>query len=327
MPDRMTTNAPVPILATDVPQAGQPGRRLEDLPGLLRGLGTKAREETLEAIDRVDKETGRSLRKAIRRAPMEISALVHETMEAAVRAAEERGAGTLGAREMAELGAFDRLYLKVLRDPRSAFEAAEAIDSLVLGLSRLPVVKQAVSDALDILEDKGVLGQGTLASVVRFLSAAAAIGAQIAKFREGGRVEMRIGPVALDLYKLDHYRASLEVHNPLWAAQAVEIAVSGTWRPGRDRPAVETVAIKAPIRVPVARLPDLVVSPYARIEPGAGKSGEPGVTGGLEVGFKFGATPDGDGRASAPGGATGDGVVALGTTLAALFGLTRGGSR
>jgi hypothetical protein len=123
-------------------------------------------------------------------------------------------------------------------DPRSAQEAAAALDTALRHLSLRPVTQRLVNEALEMLEDRGALGSNTLATVGKLALASLGVGgAQVVQYLTGGQVGLRsqglssaldrMGGASIGLDKLGAYVGSLQVHDPRWAGAAVDLVVRG----------------------------------------------------------------------------------------------------
>jgi len=274
-----------------------PGTNFKTLPGLLRGLGTGARDDVLDLVKKVDSKASSSLEATLQHAPGEMVRLVAESVDAAAKALE----GGLSEKERAQLPWLQQEVLRLAHDPRNTAEAADAIEGIGKALERLPTIHGAVEKTLDTLEDKGVLGKGVLGTIVKILGVLAAGGVTLARAAAGGEIVLRAGPATLSVDRLGHYSASLAVHNPLWAQQALVLSVGGTFRPkevdiGGGKLDTSLHASRAEVSLPSTfslggpHGGGVSVGPYAAYEarPGA----EPEVEAGARAMVRFGATPE-----------------------------------
>lgn len=223
---------------------------MKDLARTIEALGTTAREETLDTVKKQDQTAERALRTVIERAPGEILRLVRETVTAAADAAES--STSLTPRERAALPVLARTIRTFVHDPRNAREAAEALDALAAAVDHLPTVRAWTERALDILEDRKVLGQGTLTQITTALLAASAAGAIAAhRYTQGGEAVLAWGDSRISLTKLGTYSASLAHHDARWAGEAMRLVLEGRVETGGAHPGVRanTVLAKAPIAV------------------------------------------------------------------------------
>jgi hypothetical protein len=215
--------APLP---TSVPPLVE-GSRLEGLPALFRLFGSLPAHEVEAALRPIQAQAAAQVSAAIEQAPSAVFKAVRDTIDKATEAT---------------VGSDDPLLLAVRRalvDPRSAQEAAAALDTAIRRISIRPSVVKLVNGALEVLEAKGALGSGTLHTLgVLGLAALGVGGATVVTYLTGNQVMLgtkgisrsvdRIGDVSIGLDNLGRYVGSLRVHDPAWAGKAIEIVVSGS---------------------------------------------------------------------------------------------------
>lgn len=230
-PSKVSTSstAPSSLLQVSVPPLS-PGKRLQDLPGLFRAIGRIPPDAVEEALKPLSRDAAKQVGTAIENAPTALFRVVRDAIEevATTSASKSDSVFVSGLR-------------RTLMDPRSAQEAAMAMEKVIGQISLRPAVERMVNETLEVLEDKGVLGSETLRVIAKLGLAALGVGgAQVVQYMVGGKVGIgtkgfssRLDKTAdafIGLDKLGSYAGSLRLHDPKWAGAAVEMVVKGQHR-------------------------------------------------------------------------------------------------
>lgn len=255
-------------LPTSVPPLKE-GSRLEGLPALFRLFGALPPQEVEAALRPIQAQAAQQIGVALESAPLAVFQAVRDTIDSAATKT---------------LGTEDPIVLAVRRalvDPRSTQEAAAALETAISRISIRPSVLKLVNDALEVLEQKGALGSGTMRTLGMLgLAALGAGGASVVTYLSGGQLLLSTkglsrsldkgGDVSIGLDKLGRYVGSLRMHDPSWGGKAVELAVSGgvkslgTDAKSRDRlPTVSAAATFPIVQRPSA---SLSVRPTAQVD-------------------------------------------------------------
>ena len=203
-----------------------PGARLQSLPDLLRSIGKIPPHAVEDALRAMHPVAAAQLGQALETAPIALFKVVRDAIDHAATATLPANDPTLAALRRAGL------------DPRSAQEAAAALDTALRHLAAHPMTQRLVNEALEVLEDRGALGSQTLETVGKLALAALGVGgAQVVQYLTGGQVGLRsrglspaldrVGDVGMGLDKLGAYVGSLRLHDPAWAGAAVDLVVRG----------------------------------------------------------------------------------------------------
>lgn len=246
------------------------------LPALLLALGRAGKEEAIDALGKAEPRLEASARVAIERAPAAMVRLVRESVEAAVKALEEKQTGVEPS-ERASLSVLDRMVRRMAVDPRNAREAADALRTVEGLLREMPVTKRLTNAALDVLEAKGFLGHDTLTRLVGALVVVGASGAaRVSRFIQGGKVHLSFMGQDLDVDKTGSYAVHLSAHNPAWARQAVDLVIAGkadsSWfgPPGKGSLDSGLRASTVQVRTPITVGDPADMAPHLTVTPGAG---------------------------------------------------------
>lgn len=223
----VTGPASAPTVTPMVVPPLEPGKRLEGLPSLFRFLGSLPAHEVEARLRPLQAEAARQVGQALEEAPLAVFRVVKDTIDEATSSTVAPTDPLLAA------------VRRALGDPRSAQEAAAALELAVRRISIRPSIARLVDAALEVLEDKGALGSGVLHTLgVLGIGALGVGGAQVVRYLAGDKVMLgtkgisrsvdQVGDVSIGLDRLGAYTGALRMHDPAWAGKAVELVVSGS---------------------------------------------------------------------------------------------------
>jgi hypothetical protein len=266
------------------PNATPASQKTSRFAAMFRQLNLKG--AALQAISKADAQAGQEIGNVVRQAPKQVVSLVRNAVLEAKKAVESGGQVTAAERE--KLSRLERAALAVSGDPQTASEAADALDALGRALQADPGMNRLIGRALDELDDKGILGEGILASIVELFGAIAGGAGVVAQVLAGGDLTLKAGPVRLSVNRVGKFSASLRIKNPLWAKMAVDVAIQASPK------GVEGASVS----VPFAKIPTgaqgrgVTLAPYVSAT-GLGTPKKE-VEGGVKAGIRFGGSPVAD---------------------------------
>lgn len=286
--------------AQDFPWREPSLTRIERLKLLIPALTRLAKEDLLEHVGEVQSSAETELRKVVSKSPRAIAGAVVEAVAQVAEQLAEDGTWEAAGLKKA-LKKSDARALKAaandLRlessDPRNAEEAVQALQAAETFIDQSPLLKKAGRAAVDELEQRGILGEGLLASVVEWMAVAGALGAFTAKVVEG-QLYLVAGPMVLSANTTGDFNLILERASSDWLGKNLRVQVQGkdgqftklsisvpyvlpvdrvravvrpelTLRPGGD----PTLGLSGTVKKDVGR-GSVSFSPYARVGPGKG---------------------------------------------------------
>ena len=219
----------------------------------LRALNQAATEPALAAVADLDREVERNVRTITRSAPAQLTDLVQGVVTSALEQAKDSGVPVT-----ADVMAMPWLTMT----PTDAEEAGRMLGAIESALGKSPEVKRVVDGALHELERLDLLGRGALSTVTSLLLAAAGGAVTAVRTVAGVPVVLRGPGFQVSADTSGQIAAKLRATNPLWARQAVEVALSVDVTPGSGR-FVESGSVKVPITVVQGPRTKVTLSPYA----------------------------------------------------------------
>jgi len=245
----------------------------------------------------VSQQAASDVRTVLRTAPAELVRLVRGAVLSAAEALEDDP--SLSAEERAQLAPLQRAAVNVSHDPRNLREGAEALEKLAAVAQASPTTARVAAQTVELLERKGVLGQGSLALVTAFLLAASSTAVSWA---QGQPLVLQAGGAKLSVNRLGEYTASLSVHNPAWPAMATRVVITRDVRGGPGKgdvfeplagvnlgaPAVTSVTVQPVVlKTTVGQRRSLPVEAATSVTLTPGASARPNVEAGASVKVKF----------------------------------------